>query len=165
MSVISPEISIKYTFSGHESFQCRHLWLKKGYDYIISGKSFVDDDAVVKLGVGKNMVSATRFWLRAFNIIDIKDCPTEFGNKLLAEDGWDPYLEDDGSLWLLHYQLVKTNFASIYYLVFNEFRKEKLFLDKTSFVNYLKRRKETDDTFSFNEKTVNDDFTVFVKMY
>ena len=47
---------IKYTFSGHESFQCRQLWLKKGYDYINKNKTFTDEDAVVELGVGKNMI-------------------------------------------------------------------------------------------------------------
>ncbi|MDX9931639.1 MAG: DUF4007 family protein, partial [Bacteroidales bacterium] len=26
--------AIKYTFSGHDSFQCRQLWLKKGYDFV-----------------------------------------------------------------------------------------------------------------------------------
>ncbi len=24
----------KYTFSGHESFQCKSLWLKKGFDFV-----------------------------------------------------------------------------------------------------------------------------------
>lgn len=66
----------KYTFSGHDSFQCRQLWLKKGYDYVQEGKNFNDEDAVVQLGVGKNMVSSIRFWLKAFNIIDNKDIPT-----------------------------------------------------------------------------------------
>jgi hypothetical protein len=55
----------KYTFSGHDSFQCRQLWLKKGYDFVREGKDFNDEDAVVKLGVGKNMVSSIRFWLKA----------------------------------------------------------------------------------------------------
>lgn len=77
--------SIKYTFSGHDSFQCRQLWLKKGYDYIQSKKSFNDEDAVVRLGVGKNMVSAIRYWMKAFNIIDGKDKPTEFGTKLFQD--------------------------------------------------------------------------------
>lgn len=64
---------IKYTFSGHDSFQCRQLWLKKGFDYLQSRKSFSDAAAVVKLGVGKNMVSSIRYWLKAFNIIDDND--------------------------------------------------------------------------------------------
>jgi hypothetical protein len=158
--------NLKYTFSGHDSFQCRQLWLKKGYDYIKSGKSFNDEDAVVKLGVGKNMVSAIRYWLKAFNIIDNKDNPTEFGIKLLDnENGYDPFLEDEASLWLLHYQLVKTGIASTYSIIFNEFRKEKLLFNKETFVNYLKRRKETEPSINFNDNTVADDFVVFVKMY
>lgn len=156
---------VKYTFSGHESFQCRQLWLKKGYDYLLSGKSFNEEDAVVKLGVGKNMVSAIRYWMRAFNIIDSKDKPTEFGTKLFDDDGYDPFLEDDASLWLLHYQLIKTGLASIYGIIFNEFRKEKLFFNKDTFVNYMKRIRETDKNLNFNENTLAGDFTVFVKMY
>ncbi|NEM99756.1 DUF4007 family protein, partial [Pontibacter burrus] len=61
---------LKYTFSGHEKFQCRHLWLKKGYDYLQLGKSFLEEDAVIELGVGKNMVASIRFWLKAFGITD-----------------------------------------------------------------------------------------------
>jgi hypothetical protein len=130
----------KYTFSGHDSFQCRQLWLKKGYDYVIEGKNFNDEDAVVQLGVGKNMVSSIRFWLKAFNIIDNRDFPTEFGKRLFDDNnGYDPFLEDEASLWLLHYQLVKNGVASIYSIIFNEFRKEKLFFSKETFVNYVKR--------------------------
>jgi len=156
---------IKYTFSGHDSFQCRQLWLKKGFDYIKSQKSFNDEDAVVKLGVGKNMVSSIRYWMKAFNIIDNKDFHTDFGTKLFDENGYDPFLENDASLWLLHYQLIKTGIASIYSIIFNEFRKEKLFFNRDTFLNYLKRRREIESSLSFNDNTVADDFTVFVKMY
>ena len=67
--------AIKYIFSGHDSFHCRQLWLKKGYDFVVEGSNFNDEDAVIKLGVGKNMVSSIRFWLKAFNVIDSKDIP------------------------------------------------------------------------------------------
>lgn len=156
----------KYVFSGHDSFQCRQLWLKKGFDYVQKGKTFNDEDAVVQLGVGKNMVSAIRFWLKAFNIINNKDVPTEFG-KLLFDDetGYDPFLEDEASLWLLHYQLVKIGFASIYSMIFNEFRKEKLFFNKQTFVNYVKRLGESSPDLNFNENTVAKDFIVFTNMY
>ncbi len=157
---------LKYTFSGHDSFQCRQLWLKKGYDYVQEQKSFNDEDAVVKLGVGKNMVAAIRYWMKAFNIINNKDIPTEFGKRLFDEEvGYDPYLEDEASLWLLHYQLVKTELASIYSIVFNEFRKEKLFFTRETFLNYLKRLQESDAEISFNENTVAKDFNVFVNTY
>ena len=156
----------KYTFSGHDSFQCRQLWLKKGYDYVQEGKNFNDEDAVIQLGVGKNMVSSIRFWLKAFNIIDNKDIATEFGKRLLDdENGYDPFLEDDASLWLLHYQLVKNGFASIYSIIFNEFRKEKLFFDKETFVNYVKRIGESNPDLNINENTVAKDFIVFTNLY
>lgn len=156
----------KYTFSGHDSFQCRQLWLKKGFDFVQSGKNFNDEDAVVILGVGKNMVSSIRFWLKAFNIIDTKDIATEFGKKMFDdENGYDPFLEDEASLWLLHYQLVKTGYASTYNIVFNEFRKEKLFFNKETFMNYIKRIGESNPELNFNENTVAKDFIVFTNLY
>lgn len=165
MSITKPEIS-KYTFSGHDSFQCRQLWLKKGYDYVQKGGNFNDEDAVIQLGVGKNMVSSIRFWLKAFNIIDNKDIPTEFGKRLFDdENGYDPFLEDEASLWLLHYHLVKNGFSSIYSIIFNEFRKEKLFFNKETFVNYVKRIGESNPDLNLNENTVAKDFIVFANLY
>lgn len=165
MLIENTEIA-KYTFSGHDSFQCRQLWLKKGYDYVQEGKNFNDEDAVVQLGVGKNMVSSIRFWLKAFNVIDNKDIPTEFGKRLFDdENGYDPYLEDEASLWLLHYHLVKNSFASIYSIIFNEFRKEKLFFNKETFVNYVKRIGESNPDLNFNDNTVAKDFIVFTNLY
>jgi hypothetical protein len=155
----------KYTFSGHDSFQCRQFWLKKGYDFVSKGKSFNDDNAVVSLGVGKNMVASIRHWLKAFNITDGKDLLTEFGVRLLSDDGFDPFLEDDGSLWLLHYHLVKSNFASIYSLIFNEFRREKIEFNRETFVAFVKRKSEVIKAINFNPKTVADDFDVFRKLY
>ena len=163
--MLQSEIVRKYTFSGHETFQCRHLWLKKGYDFVKGKSSFNDEDAVVKLGVGKNMVASIRFWLKAFNIIDAKDALTQFAIKLLDDNGWDPFLEDDASLWLLHYQLIKTNIASTYNIIFNEFRREKIYFNKDTFVNFLKRKEEVGKALTVNEKTINDDFNIFVKMY
>ena len=56
-------MTTKYVFSGHESFSCKQLWLKKGYDFLVNGNNFNAPDSVVKLGVGKNMVSSIRYWL------------------------------------------------------------------------------------------------------
>src|SRR5690606_36906555 len=130
----------KYSFSGHESFQCRQLWLKKGFDYINSRKSFQDESAVVALGVGKNMVTSIKFWLKAFSIIDSKDEITSLGNYLFGEEGKDNFLEDEASLWLLHFHLITNNIASSYSLLFNEFRREKIQFNKESFVAYIKRK-------------------------
>jgi len=159
-------MSTKVIFSGHDSFQCRQLWLKKGFDFLKENNSFNDENAVIKLGVGKNMVSSIRFWLRAFNIIDSKDIPTEFGEKLFNKDtGYDPFLEDEASLWLLHYQLVKKGYASIYSLIINEFRKEKPSFNKDIFLNYVKRLAENNKVWNINENTISKDFIVFTNLY
>ena len=141
------------------------LWLKKGYDYIKSGKSFSDSDSVVELGVGKNMVSSIRFWMKAFNLISLDDQLTPFAHKLLADEGFDPFLEDEGSLWLLHYQLVIQNFSSSYSIVFNELRREKIEFTKDNFISYIKRKSEAEKSFFINEKTLNEDFSVLSRMY
>jgi hypothetical protein len=158
--------SKKYVFSGHDSFHCRQLWLKKGFDFVTKNGSFNDKDAVIRLGVGKNMVSSIRFWLKAFNIIDSNDKPTEFGERLLDDQiGFDPFLEDEASLWLLHYQLVKIGHASIYSIIINELRKEKLYFNKETFVNFIRRMSESNSDISFNENTVAKDFIVFTNTY
>jgi len=157
--------ALKYTFSGHDTFSCRHFWLKKGYDYLNSGRSFSREDAVVDLGVGKNMVAAIRFWMKAFDLVDAKEKPTALADNLFGENGWDPYLEDEGSLWLLHYHLIKKGFASSYQLIFNELRREKVEFSKANYINYLKRKVDASGPIAINEKTVADDFNVFVRMY
>ena len=74
-------------------------------------------------------------------------------------------MEDEASLWLLHYLLVKNGFASIYSIIFNEFRKEKLLFNKETFVNYVKRIGESNPHLNFNENTVAKDYIVFANLY
>ncbi|MBA3530920.1 MAG: DUF4007 family protein [Ardenticatenales bacterium] len=102
------------TFGGHETFVFRYNWLKKGFEAIQADpKAFHHDDALVRLGVGKNMVRSIRHWCLALGIIEEGEsigrtrelAPTTFGQQLLDNSGWDAYLEDRGTLWLLHWQL------------------------------------------------------------
>ena len=101
----------KYKISGHETFPFRYTWLPKAVKTVKSNpKIFSDeDDAMVSLGVGKNMVRSIRFWAEASGIIKFqgKDgfVVTEFGEILFGEDGLDPYLEDIQTLWLIHWKL------------------------------------------------------------
>jgi hypothetical protein len=156
---------VKLTFSGHETFHCRHLWLKKGYDFVKGGRRFSDEDAVVELGVGKNMVSGIYYWMKAFGIIGKEGELTEFAEYLLDDKGKDPYLEDEATLWLLHYQLVKLNIASTYNLIFNEFRREKIEFTKDNFISFTIRKAEELGASTINKNTVTGDFEVLTKMY
>lgn len=164
MSVLKSEN--KLVFSGHETFSCKQFWLKKGYDFVNNNMTFNNDDTVVDLGVGKNMVSSIRYWCRAFGIIDEKDdTPTQLGNYIFSDNGYDPYLEDIGTLWLLHYNLIKKNKASLYALLFNEFRKERIDFTKEHLHSFLKRKCNEDKSVNYNEKTITTDINVFFRNY
>jgi hypothetical protein len=156
-----------YKFSGHETFQCRHFWLKKGYDFISSDKDFKSNEALVELGVGKNMVSSMSYWLKAFQIADFQNEPTELGRKLFDSSGFDPYLEDIGTQFILHYKIQENvSFASIYKLTFDTFRKTRIANEFTEtqlqdFV--LKLLAKNGETVS--PKSVNNDIKVLLRMY
>ncbi len=157
----------KATFSGHESFQCKSLWLKKGYDYIMAEKSFHREDAVVELGVGKNMVGAIRFWLKAFDIVGENDSPTEIGQFILGDENGDPFLEDIATLWILHYLLVTKGMATLYGLLFTDFHRTQNEFSKGQLLTFVKR-KLTDENYKgviFNENTVNKDIDTLLKNY
>jgi hypothetical protein len=56
-------------FARHETFAVRSGWLKKGFDAASDDEAiFLDDDAPLRLGVGKNMVRAIRYWCHAFKV-------------------------------------------------------------------------------------------------
>jgi len=93
-------------FSGHQTFVLRFGWLEKGFEFINGGKHFSDSNAIVDLGVGKNMVDSIKYWCEMTGILE-DGIVSSFGQKLLGEkNGWDPYLEDNASWWLLHWKLV-----------------------------------------------------------
>jgi hypothetical protein len=160
-------LNMKLQFSGHDSFICKHFWLKKGYDFIQDGdKTFNDELAVVELGVGKNMVNSINYWLKCFGIVETSNELTELGNFLFDDnDGVDPYLENLGSIWLLHYSLIKTNKSSIYNLFFNEFRKSKFEFTKEQLFNFIKRKLESQGQNNFTPNTINSDISVFIRNY
>lgn len=116
----------KMAFGRHETFALRFGWLSKGFQAMAEKKSiFESDDATVRLGVGKNMVGAIKYWLRACRMIDpVENTPTDMGNELLSVDGFDPYLEDEATIWLLHW-LLATNaeLATSWFWFFNRFHK------------------------------------------
>lgn len=154
-----------FTFSGHETFACKTLWLKKGYDFITNGGDFNAADAVSELGVGKNMVSSIRFWLKVFGIAE-NDKPTELSNRLFSDSGWDSFCEDMVTLWLLHYSLVSLNIASIYNMVFTGLRRNRIEFTRSDVLNYVEVACRTvSQSTAINERTVRKDIGVMLQNY
>jgi len=121
------------TFSGHESFPLRFTWLTKAVrtcEFAGHRDLFTRGDAVVLLGVGKNMVRSIRFWATNTGVLEQVDSkarpvqyqPSALGTMLFGKDGYDPFMEDPGTIWLLHWQLATKRHLGTWFWVFNDLR-------------------------------------------
>ena len=119
-------ITTPLTFSGHETFALRSTWLKKAFDLLIETPDlFFQEDAFVRLGVGKNMAQSIRYWGRVCGIFErapdkSRHGITDLGRKLLSDDGWDPFLTTLAASWLLHWNIAaRPEAAFTWYYTFN----------------------------------------------
>lgn len=158
--------SKRYTFSGHESFTCKSLWLKKGFDFINNNYNFNAPDAVMQLGVGKNMVASIRYWMRAFGMAKNDELTTLATYLLDTDKGKDPFIEDLGTLWLLHFLLVSSEEATLYNWLFVRLQKERKTFDRQNVVNFVHRLMVEDGKQNlYNENTVKKDIGVLLQNY
>jgi hypothetical protein len=163
-------------FSGHESFPFRNTWLTKGVIHCAKNPSlFREDDALTTLGVGKNMVDSIKYWCLATQVLELDPevknnrgyalRPTSLGAMIFLDSGgWDRYLEDEATLWLLHY-LLATNpeWATTAYYAFNEmsgleFTRDSLQQAMTNIAGGIPQLR-------WSEGTIRRDLNVFIRMY
>ncbi|MDD9983731.1 MAG: DUF4007 family protein [Gammaproteobacteria bacterium] len=128
-----PIDAAKPKFARHETFHPRYGWFRKAYRFAAADPhAFSREDAPVRIGVGKNMVRAIRFWGLAAKLIEEKErtsnrraselIPTSLGDALFGESGWDQYMEDPGTLWLLHWLLLAPpSLLPVWWIAFNDF--------------------------------------------
>jgi hypothetical protein len=159
----------KVAFGRHETFILRYSWLTKGFQAIQSNPLiFLDDNATVELGVGKNMVSSIKYWLRAVKLI--KERPeggyesTELGEQIFGENGYDPYLEDEGTIWLIHWLLSSNpDLATSWFWFFNNFHKQEFSSEEvaSSLVDFAAQN----ITAKVSKSTLKNDAKVVLRMY
>ncbi|NCC87246.1 MAG: DUF4007 family protein [Clostridia bacterium] len=156
-------------FRGHETFFIRKGWINKGI------KNVVKDPAVFMgnsgnpmdvLGIGSNMVKSLRYWLQAFALTQEpasgkrEQNLTPLGSVIYK---YDPYIEEMGTLWLLHYQLATNDKdATAWYYFFNEFKMSEF--DKEDFVKqisaYIRMNGE-----EVSERSLEDDYNCIINTY
>ena len=122
--------------SGHESFACRHGWLVKLYNALAENPRLFanDEDAILTLGLGKNMVKSIRFWGQAFGLTRQdrgETVSTQLAHRLFDPAiGSDPYLEDTGSLWRLHWQITAHSGLGAWVIVFQDLLDSRITRDR-----------------------------------
>jgi len=158
-------------FAKHETFHIRDGWLYKGLKAVQSEPGiFLEDNAPERLGLGKNMVRALRFWMQATGLTQEQfqdrrrvQTLTEFGKYVLQ---YDPYQELDGTLWLIHYQLVSSKgLATTWYWFFNHYSPITF-----SYVDFIERLKQwintqREDGKEVAESSLRKDFDCLVRTY
>ena len=158
-------------FRAHDTFFIRKGWLSKGMKYVHSKPDvFVakDENPMDVLGIGANMVKALRYWLQAVGLTEEPNSGkrvqtfTPLGQSVFTNDR---YIEELGTLYLLHYRLSsnKTD-ATAWYYFFNEFTMSEFSRD--DFVDFLQRRirmEDSDATVAI--RSLNDDFSCIINTY
>ncbi len=166
--------SKKYKFSGHQTFAFRYGWLEKGVRGMLEIQNlFAREDALVLLGVGKNMVESIRHWCGVTRLIEENSekrkagSPTlkvsELGRRLLDEEGWDPFLEDDASLWLIHWLLVSNPvIGTTWQIAFSSFQRPDF--AKRELVDHVAAFAEKQGV-DVNESSLSRDIDCFIRTY
>ncbi len=156
-------------FRAHDTFFIRKGWLNKGLRNVNADAGVFmgsKGNPMDVLGIGANMVKALRYWLQAVKLTSEpaagrkEQSFTEFGKVVFDND---PYIEEMGTLWLLHYKLASNkDDATAWYYFFNEFKATEF--TKEDFVkqlnNYIRINGE-----EVSERSLEDDYTCIINTY
>ena len=131
-----------------------------------AGRDFNTPDAVVALGVGKNMVASIRYWMKVFGLYN-GTSTTMLADYLFDNNtGRDIYLEDIASLQLLHFILVHGGEATLYPMIFCGLQRERITFDRDQALSFVAlRMAEGGRQKLFNANTVRKDIAVLLQNY
>jgi hypothetical protein len=159
-------------FRAHESFFIRKGWLYKGLKNIkVNDKVFTDKkvNPMDTFGIGSSMVKSLRYWMQAVGLTSENNSGTRYQSFThLGDIIWenDRYMEEAGTLSLLHYNLSKNNeLATSWYFFFNKF--SLIEFNKEDFVlaldNYIKINSGGAETVAMS--SLESDFDCIINTY
>ena len=158
-------------FRAHDTFFIRKGWISKGMRYVKQSPDvFISrtENPMDVLGIGANMVKALRYWLQAIGVTEEPNSGkriqelTDFG-KLVFEH--DQYIEEMGTLYLLHYKLASSmQMATSWYFFFNKFGLSDFTRDDfvTEITKFIKME---DEEASVAPRSLEDDFNCIINTY
>ena len=162
-------------FTGHQTFPLRHGWLKKVFDAVEATEAddenksvFLNDDAIARFGVGKNMVSSMRHWATVAGVIEElpgsnRIATTDFGQKIFGRRGLDPYMEHPATLWLVHWNLAARPAKTTWFWVFNHYSSSTF--DRDHLVKGILRVAKDRGWKRASEATIKGDVVCFARTY
>lgn len=167
------------SFGAHQSFYIRDGWLFKAMAAIRGDQElgimpdpaiFTREDVPQLLGIGRNMVRALRFWVQASGLTTESTGKTGKREHKFTNFGelvwlYDRYLEDVGTLWLIHYHLVCQPDCTTWYWFFNHFGQDKF--TQPQFFEQLRQWAITVEAGreTISQKMLEKEFFAFVNTY
>ena len=162
-------------FRAHETFAIRKGWLHKGMKNVVNSPTvFIDKEVnpMEKLGLGTNMVKALRYWLQVAGLTTENQKTrmqtlTEFGELVWKND---KYIEEDGTLYLIHYFLSSNKkMGTSWYYFFNhynatEFTKES-YLESIKLFLYDQEKENGGKEIKFSERALLEDLDCILRTY
>lgn len=156
-------------FRAHETFFVRKGWLYKGIKNVRRKPDIFSDrknNPTDILGIGTNMVRSLRYWLQVTGLTNEVNTGgrhqelTDFA-RIIWEN--DRYMEEMGTLWLIHYKLAtqKEN-ATTWYYFFNEFNMQEF--DKNDFINTIRLYTQINNV-NVADSSLEGDFDCLINTY
>lgn len=158
----------KATFGQHDTFPLRYGWITKGIDALLKDEAaFANvESAMTQLGIGSNMVHALQYWMKATGVAEFeggKGVVTPLGLALFSKSG-DPYLEDEATIWILHWLIASSaELATGFFWFFNHYSAAR-FQDKDALhglADFIKH----DLKIVRSESTLKSDLSTLLRMY
>ena len=153
----------------HETFFIRKGWINKGLKYVNKNPDvFIDkvNRPSDVLGMGNNMVKSLRYWMQATGLTEESKTGkrtqhfTELGDIVRK---YDPYVEELGTLCLLHYKLAQNReLATSWYFFYNIFN--QIEFSKYDFVDALNKYLRVNGL-EVAERSLDDDFNCLINTY
>ena len=103
-----------------------------------------------------------------FGLLKAEGELTQLAHKLMSDrNGYDPFFEDMGSLWLLHFNLINEDYATIYKSTFIDYHKQRNLIDGIKLQNFIKHLCFDGTSYKklYNENTVKRDIGVLFHNY
>ena len=162
-------------FRAHETFAIRKGWLHKGMKNVVNSPTvFIDKEVnpMEKLGLGTNMVKALRYWLQVAGLTTENQKTrmqtlTEFGELVWKND---KYIEEDGTLYLIHYFLSSNKkMGTSWYYFFNPYNATEVtkesYLESRKLFLYDQEKENGGKEIKFSERALLEDLDCILRTY
>jgi hypothetical protein len=157
-------------YARHQSFYFREKWLSKGLTAVHNfERFFYDDSSFEKIGLGKNMVEALKYWLISFNVIEeVNDEGpkrhelTPLGNMIFETD---KILQLNDTLSILQYELVrnKNDQSTVFDWFFNHYK--ETWVSKPDLLNSFTFWVGQRETKEISDKSLKRDLDCIIQFY